>query len=326
MTDMNYDEIGTATSAPMGRGMQKLVTSAGALTSVALIVGLALWGYRLMVRDVSGVPVVRAIEGPMRLAPVDPGGKQADHQGLAVNRVAAEGTAAQPAERLLLAPGPVTLTAEDAPRAKLRPMLREISASVAGAPTNPDAVARALATVGRLSGDAAGETVESDASVAVALVPDTAPVPLVAPVAVVASVAARPGIIAADVPGVSASPRPMPRPDGDLMAKAALRSASVGSLPISTQDVVASAVVAGTELVQLGAFDTPGIARAEWERLSAKFDSLMNGKQRLVMAAVSGERTFYRLRAVGFSDLSDARRFCAALRAEQAGCIPVVAR
>nr|MCW1951240.1 SPOR domain-containing protein [Octadecabacter sp.] len=32
------------------------------------------------------------------------------------------------------------------------------------------------------------------------------------------------------------------------------------------------------------------------------------------------------LRATGFSDLSDARRFCAAMSAEGAACIPVVVR
>jgi len=45
-----------------------------------------------------------------------------------------------------------------------------------------------------------------------------------------------------------------------------------------------------------------------------------------VQSAVSGGRTFYSLRAAGFADISDARRFCAALSAEKADCIPVVAR
>ncbi|MFD1809072.1 SPOR domain-containing protein [Gemmobacter lanyuensis] len=37
-------------------------------------------------------------------------------------------------------------------------------------------------------------------------------------------------------------------------------------------------------------------------------------------------RTFYRLRAQGFSDEADARRFCAAITAEGAECIPVTLR
>ena len=39
------------------------------------------------------------------------------------------------------------------------------------------------------------------------------------------------------------------------------------------------------------------------------------------MSATSGGRTFYRLRAMGFEDLSDARRFCSALVAENAECM-----
>ena len=49
-------------------------------------------------------------------------------------------------------------------------------------------------------------------------------------------------------------------------------------------------------------------------------------KRRVIEKATSGGRTFYRLRAEGFADLPDARRFCAALVAEKADCIPVVTR
>ena len=56
----------------------------GAALSLALLIGVCAWGYRLMVRDVSGVPVVQALAGPMRISPDDPGGRRAAHQGLAV--------------------------------------------------------------------------------------------------------------------------------------------------------------------------------------------------------------------------------------------------
>ncbi len=76
----------------------------GAAASVALIAGLGWWGYDLAMRDARGVPVVRALEGPMRVAPEDPGGEVVDHQGLSVNNVAAVGAAAPPPDRLVLAP------------------------------------------------------------------------------------------------------------------------------------------------------------------------------------------------------------------------------
>ena len=82
----------------------------------------------------------------------------------------------------------------------------------------------------------------------------------------------------------------------------------------------------GTRLVQLGAFETAEIAQSEWGRLSGRFDDFFFGKSPVIQEAQSGGRTFYRLRAEGFEDLSDARRFCAALVAENAACIPVVVR
>jgi hypothetical protein len=82
----------------------------------------------------------------------------------------------------------------------------------------------------------------------------------------------------------------------------------------------------GTKLVQLGAFDSPEIAAREWTRVAGRFGEFMGGKSRVIQEAESGGRTFYRLRAQGFADLSEARRFCAALVAEDAPCIPVVAR
>jgi hypothetical protein len=82
----------------------------------------------------------------------------------------------------------------------------------------------------------------------------------------------------------------------------------------------------GTRLVQLGTFDSVGDARTAWGRIARRFDGLMDDKARLIAEAEAGGARFYRLRAAGFEDLSDARRFCAALVAERADCIPVVAR
>jgi hypothetical protein len=86
-----------------------VVNWAGALMSLGLVIGMSVWAFQLLMRDVSGVPVIAAIEGPMREPPADPGGTQAPHQGLAVNRIA-EGEEAQPVpDRLVLAPPPIEL-------------------------------------------------------------------------------------------------------------------------------------------------------------------------------------------------------------------------
>ena len=114
MADFSYDTfVDEAEPLPAPHRVKRLTNGAGAAISVALILGLAVWGYQIAVRDARGVPVVQALEGPMRIAPEKPGGEQMAHQGLAVNNVAAEGEVAAPADRLTLAPRPVELTDGD---------------------------------------------------------------------------------------------------------------------------------------------------------------------------------------------------------------------
>ena len=100
MADLDYSDYRDVSGVPLGASVASLMNWAGAALSLALVAGLGFWGYQLMVRDVTGVPVVRALEGPMRIAPEDPGGERAPFQGLAVNRIAAEGTAADAPERV----------------------------------------------------------------------------------------------------------------------------------------------------------------------------------------------------------------------------------
>lgn len=52
----------------------------------------------------------------------------------------------------------------------------------------------------------------------------------------------------------------------------------------------------------------------------------MRGRDRLIVKASSGGRDFYRLRAVGFADIDDAKRFCATMVAGDVDCIPILAR
>ena len=82
---------------PVGaRSVMNWTNTAGAVVSLALIAGIGVWGYELMMRDVNGIPVVRATGTEMRVRPEDPGGQLAEHQGLAVNEIAARGAASGP--------------------------------------------------------------------------------------------------------------------------------------------------------------------------------------------------------------------------------------
>ena len=326
----------------------RAVNVAGALASLVLVVGVGVWGYKLLMRDVSGVPVVRALEGPMREQPKDPGGRPADHQGLAVNAVAAQGTAAPPPDRLALAPRPVNLTDEDLPMGELGTMATKTSVdrdtvdafrdgqvqNLGEAPTSdasplkdgaaPEATPEErIVQPAPLGGGGLGTATERAAETRDDPTRDMAPD---------ASDSVQAGVTPAvlNAPGVKRSPRPLARPV--RLASASLNDADVAAALSAAQDAVArvdiapDSVPAGTRLAQLGAYDTPEIAREAWDRLNTRFEAYLDGKKRVIQKASSGGRTFYRLRAMGFEDLSDARRFCSVLVAENADCIPVTAR
>ncbi|TDX33926.1 SPOR domain-containing protein [Rhodovulum visakhapatnamense] len=291
---------------------------AGGLVSLTLMAGLVTWGYQVVMRDVSGVPVIRALEGPMRIAPDDPGGRQAEHQGLAVNRVAALGEAGPPADMLQLAPAPVDLAGDDRPVIAPPPAeaaayaaadeAAPILASVGGAATPvPDADGGALFEGDDLSA-AAGPAAETLAADDVEGATEAAlPLPAGA---------------------LRQSPRPRTRPQEDFAARAAIAAARAAmTAPVATE-IAAESVAVGTALVQLGAFDSGDEARAVWDSLASqrRFSGFFTDKTRVIQTVDRGGKTFFRLRASGFADMAAARRFCAAVSAEGADCIPVVAR
>jgi len=296
---------------PLSARLGAVLNWAGAALSVALLVGVGVWSYKLMVRDVSGVPVVRALDGPMRISPEDPGGRQAAFQGLAVNAVAAGETPPPVAEAVALAPAPVDLTDEDQPVAR------------AGAEVAPPAAT-------------ARATAEEAPLVEVEVVSDDAPRTLRDDVET----------LPASTPGISRSPFPASRPSGptrfamvrgqsdsttdadanDAEAEALLELLLARLAPGSITEIDPETLPVGTRLVQLGAYSDEVGAREAWEELTTRFAAAFDGRARVVEPAVSAGRTIYRLRAHGFTDEPAARRFCALLVAEGAECVPVLIR
>ncbi|MGH1414495.1 MAG: SPOR domain-containing protein [Pelagimonas sp.] len=342
MADYTYDGAGYA--APASGKVANIANWLGAAASLALIVGVGVWGYRVMARDVSGVPIVQAMAGPMRVAPEDPGGTLADHQGLAVNNVAGQGAAEGPADRLVLAPVPAGLASEDVAAGALAaqpdPAPMPMAASLAR-----EAEVMEIEPAPALTQPAA----ELDPIQALAnqLAADVAPLSNLAPgetAPVVATVAKQPASstieqeLAAAVkrdlpPGLARSLRPRLRPAG-------LKTAALGGValaPVSapaaaaansgaTRELAAASLPAGTRLVQVGIFNSPEGARKEWGRLDSRFGDYLAGKDRVIEKAKRGGREFYRLRVHGFADLSDSRRFCAAFMAQNVDCIPVMTK
>lgn len=310
-----------------GVGTAGLVRVAGAVASVGLVIGLGMWGYKLAVRDVMGVPVMRALDGAMRVAPAAPGGTVTDHQGLAVNDVAALGVATPLPDSLTLVPRAVDLAADDVAGLMVdeEAALLTASAGLDDPATlllpqaSPDAVALSLADVG---GEAAARLAPVEVAVAA-----PGPVPEDAIAAAVAAVAAEAAMPTAVAPA-SSTLRPMRRPQGLAMAAPAPVAAVTETQDVSallTPEVDAATLAVGTPLVQLGAFDTADDARAEWAKLALRFPDLA-ARTMVVQAATSGGQTFYRLRAAGFDTDDLSRKFCTGLLAENAACIPVAHR
>jgi hypothetical protein len=291
--------------------------------SVGLVIGLGVWGYKILVRDVSGVPVIRAAQGPMRIQPDDPGGRQALNQGLSVNDVAAKGTARAAPDELILAPAPLELSDEDAPGAPEAPRAQEARSQ---APEPAVGKVAQASEVGPPTSDAATDEmlalaeVLSEGIAPMAALDDAPNVGL--PGAEEEEIAD--GLEEAPPPSgsIATSLRPRARP-ADLSNIQQVAAAAPGT---GTRDIDPDSIATGTRLAQLGAFASEDIARAEWGRLGTRFEEYLNDKDRVIQRATSGGRTFYRLRAMGFDDLADARRFCSALVAEKAECIPVVTR
>ncbi|MFZ1470217.1 MAG: SPOR domain-containing protein [Paracoccaceae bacterium] len=308
MADRDFAEYGVPQAYGPGKA-QRMVQLAGAGASVALVLGLAVWGYKLAVRDISGVPIIHATAGSMRIAPEEPGGSVADHQGLAVNEVAAMGGVAPPADRLVLAPKPVDLSLED---------VAGLAGAVAAA--DADLVPARLdqpADLVPLTGDGTDPAVSAALSAALGL--DDAVDDALDEVGVETASLDAQGLPAPEG-AITRSLRPMPRPSHDGAPAAA------ATAPITAVEVDPATLAPGTRLVQFGAFDSDKEARAEWVRLAGRFGDLMAGKSMVIQAAESGGRTFYRLRALGFESEDDARRFCSALVTESTNCIPVAHR
>lgn len=288
--------------------MPALMGWMGAFSSLALVAGLGFWVYDLATRDARSVPVVRALEGPSRLAPENPGGFEAAHQGYEVNRIASEkGDEAPLADRVVLAPDQVGPEAGDLPVAAAK-----------APPADPaealrSAVEGALSEVLGLPSPAApGADEEEEGGGASGADPDAA----------------------ADETGseegadAAALFRPVPRPGAtteiSMVTRASASAQPAVLVPAVAVEVDPGAIESGSRLVQFGAYETRAEADAAWMTLAAGYSDYLALHPKVVEETTVNGRVFYRLRAFGFNDLNAARNFCAMLVAEKVDCIPVL--
>jgi cell division protein FtsN len=334
--DYSHDQSHDAShsAAEVGRVTQ-LINWAAAIISIGLVVGMAIWAWQLLMRDVTDVPVIRAMEGPMRVAPENPGGAVAENQGLAVNRLAEGEEAGSVPDQLVLAPPPMDF--DDVPELEQAFESASVATPAPGQDT-PEAAGVLLETETETEAEAEPPVAADDTEALIQrLLAEAQPLEGVenselAAASDTPTLVARAEVIPASVPGVRRSLRPLVRPAivqarAPAAAPQAAETAAEEGTPAADEfEIATEDLEAGTRLVQLGAFDTPDLARTEWARLAQAHPDFFLGRARVIEQAASGGQTFYRLRAHGFADLSASRRFCAALVAQGAACIPVTVR
>ncbi|MEM8957615.1 MAG: SPOR domain-containing protein [Pseudomonadota bacterium] len=262
-----------------------IVNWIGAALSVTLVVGLVWWAYDIAVRDTRAVPVVRAMEGPARVAPEYPGGFTAPHKGYAVNAIAGEDSREPVAEEVALAPAPAAIAESDAPARR---------------PGEAPAEEAIRSSVDRALMDALGLEASPEALPAAVMTDD----------------------------GLR---RPQPRPTAGAEVS---RTRTSEPLPLvaateafGTRGPIAPLdIPPGTRLVQLGAFSSEAAAQQEWTNLASAFSEYFSDKRPVFEETDASGQSLWRLRAHGFTDRAEARRFCEVLLAGQVECIPVLTR
>ena len=279
----------------------------GAALSLFLLAGAIGWSYQLIVRDVNQIPIVRAQLGPLRVAPDNPGGLTAANQGLSVTQLAVNEKPLLSNE-IYLAPAAEILNEENLELKvteeyesnkvdgafEIKEVNAENSMNLEALPDQKEVDSRSN-DVGVLSKAAFSQKkieIENAVSLALSITND---------------------------PDKSLSwLRPKIRPVGFYRNGNITEDQIVSNEPMPKLPV-------GSAVVQLGAFDSKSLAESEWQRFEKILGSILIPKKMVVQKAESGGKIFYRLRASGFSDISDARQFCTAI-SDKVACIPVVTR
>ena len=334
MAQAQFEDFAPRRSILVAFSTGRFINLAAALSSAGLLIGASVWAYQIAVRDISGVPVIRALEQPMRMMPDDPGGQIANYTGLAVNDVVADLPDGPAQTAVRRAPPPLTLAPEDAPGLGLvaapegsfdapdrsmAPQAEDMVAAVLPPVADVAAVAPDMITAAPSAINAPAATTPQGASgVTRSLRPPPRPRTL-------ASTPTR----AQSPASTQATPRTIPAGGSNDPVAAALASALASIAPLTqsgVREIDPAQIASGTRLVQLGTFDDAAAARAGWDVIAARAGTLMVGKARVIEAAQVSGQSFYRLRVQGFDSEDASRRFCAAVEAPGTRCVPVTHR
>ncbi|MEE9454255.1 MAG: SPOR domain-containing protein [Paracoccaceae bacterium] len=319
MQESHY-ESRTSDPAPKGAAavVALLVRWVGAIMSVGLVLGIVYWAYSLGQRDALEVPVIRAMAGDARITPDDPGGAQADHQGLAVNEVLADATPEVINANATLAPEPQSVASEDESMAVLETIPPEPAPEPA-----PDT---------EPAQESAQEPMRVDASVVLTEILPDEPEPQ--PQSEVDNVP-RTTVDGTVVPERRPDSFSPPRSESDVISdeiegllqeilpEEGDRSDFVPE-PARPDPLFGNpALDPGEVLVQLGAYNSLEDAQNAWVHFKSDHRDLLAGLQRFIAPVEAGGRVLYQLRAAGFNDLNETQSLCTTLGARGVDCYAV---
>ena len=279
----------------------------GAALSLSLLTGAIGWSYQLIVRDISQIPIVRAQLGPLRVAPDDPGGLTAANQGLSVTQLAVNERPLL-SDEIFLAPAAEVLSEENVAlqiSEENSPIMNKEKFDTLEVSTENSLDLKILPEQNATGLASNNEAVLSTAAFS--------PKKLEIENAVSLALS-----LTNEVDSSFNSLRPKIRP-------IAVNQIQTVNIAHSATNELVTALPVGSAVVQLGAFESKSLAQIEWQRLEALLGSVLTSKNMVIQKAESGGKVFYRLRAFGFDDLSDARQFCSAVN-DKVACIPVVTR
>ena len=267
-----------------------LLTVLVCLISIFLLGSFLYWGYGVIVQSESKVTIIKASDGPLKVLPEDPGGNLASHLGFSVNLVQESGQVAGPSARIFLAPPAISVQESD---------LRSLSGfgDSNGAIDLKSSINDALAVIFK----------DTDTLSEVTFL-NLKEIPIkedIVEKAIVSKSLARP------------EKRPI------KIVSATLHQDLVAQIVLN--QVKASMVDSKDELmVHLGSFKNNVLASAHVENFVVRHKGYLTDKTVFLQKSETGGRSIYRMRAIGFSNVSEMEKFCAIINSFGNDCMPIL--
>ena len=262
-----------------------LLTALVSLISISLLGGFLYWAYHVIVQSESEVTIVKAPIGPLKVLPEDPGGNLASHLGFSVNSVQESGQVAGPSAKLVLAPPAMGVQESD---------LRTLSGfgDSNGTIDLKSSINNALAVIFKdtTSLDIKETSTKKDIYEKQNSIPKGFSRPLRRPAKLVSATSHQ-----------------------DLVAQIVLNQVKANML--NSKDQLK---------VHLGSFKNNVLADAQLENFLVRYKDYLTNKAVFLQKSETGGRSIYRMRAVGFSNSSETKKFCSIINSFGNECIPIL--